>query len=447
MDQWAAKEFGGAKLGDGRLTERLIKMATDFSARPTASIPGACSGWVETQAAYRFFDQASEKKQGLGWEDILTPHMECTIARMRQQLVVLCLQDTTELDFNGQRIEGLGPLSYEAQRGLYLHPTYAVTPDREPLGIIDAWIWAREFKDADGSRPGILESTRWIEGYERVAEAAARMPDTRLVYVADRESDILGLMQRAHALETPADWLVRSQHNRCLPAGGKLWTKVRSGEVLGEIEFLLPARGKEAARLVRQKLFACRTEFSDGQGGLFPVTCVIAQEIAAPKGVKPIEWRLLTNREDLRLDAVVTLIDWYRARWEIEIFFHVLKNGCRVEALQLGHIHKIELALAVYMVVAWRLAHLVRLGRTHPDGSAGELFSEVEWKGAYLLAEKVPPSTPPNLREMIREIAMLGGFLGRKCDGEPGVKTLWLGFARLRDFIRGVEFMRSIDAK
>lgn len=118
-----------------------------------------------------------------------------------------------------------------------------------------------------------------------------------------------------------------------------------------------------------------------------------------------------------------------------------------MEALQLGHIDKIELALAVYMVVAWRLAHLVRLGRTHPDLSACEWFSEEEWKGAYLLAEKEPPSTPPNLREMIRQIAMLGGFLGRKCDGEPGVKTLWLGFARLRDFVRGVEFMRSIDAK
>lgn len=118
-----------------------------------------------------------------------------------------------------------------------------------------------------------------------------------------------------------------------------------------------------------------------------------------------------------------------------------------METLQLGHIDKIELALAVYRVVAWRLAHLVRLGRTHPDLSACEWFSEAAWKGVYLLAEKEPPSTPPNLREKIRQIAMLGGFLGRKCDGEPGIKTLWLGFARFRDFVRRVEFMRSIDAK
>jgi hypothetical protein len=61
-------------------------------------------------------------------------------------------------------------------------------------------------------------------------------------------------------------------------------------------------------------------------------------------------------------------------------------------------------------------------------------------------AKKKPPSTPPNLRDMIRRITMLGGFLGRMGDGEPGVKTLWLGLARLRDFVRGVEFIRSVHA-
>ena len=106
--------------------------------------------------------------------------MACTQARMRQHPVVLCLQDTTELDFNGQEAIGLGPLSYEAQRGMYVHPTYVVTPQREPLGVTDAWMWAREAKGIDGERQGILESQRWIEGYERVAEMAAEMPDSRL---------------------------------------------------------------------------------------------------------------------------------------------------------------------------------------------------------------------------------------------------------------------------
>jgi IS4 transposase len=365
---------------------------------------------------------------------------------MRQHPVVLCLQDTTELDFNGQDIAGLGPLSYEAQRGMYVHPTYVVTPEREPLGITDAWMWAREFKGQDGKRAGVRESLRWIEGYERIAKTALTMPETRLVYVADREADILELMQCAHALGNPADWLVRSQHNRSLPHSGKLWAEVINGEAVGEIEFKLPSRHGQAARVVRQQLRARGIHLPDGHGGRLRVTGLIAKEMAPPDGVKAVEWRLLSNRKAETLDDLVELIEWYRCRWEIETFFNVLKNGCRVEALQLGSAGKVELALAVYMVVSWRLARLVRLGRTHPDLDATALFTDEEWKGAYILAKKPFPKTPPSIGEVIRQVAMLGGFLGRKGDGEPGVKTIWLGFQRIRDFVEGVEHMRTIHA-
>ena len=115
---WAADEFAGADLGDARLNRRLIKLTERFADKPTAGIPGACPDWSETQGVYRFLDQAHNEKRPLGWETILAPHMERTEARMRQHRVVLCLQDSTELDFNGQDIEGLSPLSYEAQRGM-----------------------------------------------------------------------------------------------------------------------------------------------------------------------------------------------------------------------------------------------------------------------------------------------------------------------------------------
>ena len=153
----------------------------EFADKPTASIPGTCPNWAETLAAYRFFDQASHEKRPMGWQDILDPLIAQTEARMRQPPVVLCLQDTLELDFNGPSIDGLGPLSDEAQRGMSLHPTDAVTPDRKPLGLTDAWRWAREPKGDDGKRPGLRESLRWREGYERMAETALTMPETRLV--------------------------------------------------------------------------------------------------------------------------------------------------------------------------------------------------------------------------------------------------------------------------
>ena len=438
---WAAEEFKGIDLGDKRLDKRAALLAEQLSAKPSASIPGACGGWAETQAAYRFLAQ-----DGIGWDDILSPHWHSSQARMQAHRVVLCIQDTTELDFNGQATAGLGPLSYEAQRGMYLHPTYAVSVEREPLGVLDAWMWARETKDAQGVRAGVKESLRWIEGYERVAELAADLPATRLVYVADRESDIVELMASARDLGHPADWLIRSQHNRALPGGGKLWETVSTGKALGGIRFTLPARPGQKAREVRQQVWARRVALSDGKHGRVGATCIVAREVAAPAGVKPVEWRLLTNREAGTFEAAAELIDWYRARWEIELFFHVLKNGCRVEAMQLATVQRLERALALFMVVAWRIARLMRLGRTCPDLEAELLFERDEWEAAFILNKKKLPKQPPRLNEVVRLVAMLGGFLARKGDGEPGVKTIWQGLQRVMDFAAGLSYAREIHA-
>lgn len=169
----------------------------------------------------------------------------------------------------------------------------------------------------------------------------------------------------------------------------------------------------------------------------------MAREIGAPAGTKPVEWRLLTNREAPTAADVVELIDWYRARWEIETFFHVVKNGCRIEALQLSAIERLERALALFMVVAWRIAHLMRTGRTCPDLDATLFFDPDEIRGAYLLTKKKPPITPPTLNEVLRLIATLGGFLARKGDGEPGVKTLWLGLQRVMDAAATIQALRE----
>jgi Transposase Tn5 dimerisation domain len=329
-----------------------------------------------------------------------------------------------------------------------VHPTYAVSPAREPLGVLDAWMWAREPKDADGQRGGLLESRRWLEGYERVAEEAAALPGTRLVYVADREADILELMQRARDLGNPADWLIRSQHNRALPDGAKLWTAVTAGEPLGEIRFTLPAREGRKARAVRQQLWAQSVALGSGGNDRVMATCLVARELGAPPpGVEPIEWRLLTNREATTLEQGVELIDWYRARWEIERLFHVFKNGCRVDALQLSTVARIERALTLYLIVAWRIARLMRLGRTCPDLEAALLFEREEWEAAYVLNKKKPPREVPRLNAVIRLIAQLGGFLGRKGDGEPGVKTIWQGLQRVMDFALGLRFARELQTE
>jgi hypothetical protein len=445
---WAAKELRELDLGDVRLNKRAVKLVEQLASKPTQSIPAAAGGWADTMAAYRFFCNEKASKG-----DILAPHIRQTEQRMGAHPIVLCLEDTTELDFNGQDIAGLGSLTYDAQRGMCLHPTYAVTPEREPLGVTAIHTWARERRDEVVEEPiedkkkgkknqGDKESARWINGYEGVAAMALRLPETRLIYVADREGDILALMVRAAKLDTPADWLIRARHNRCLPDGGKLFDSTCQGEPLGEITFTMPARDEQKARVVQQQLWSKQVSITAGEAGTIDVTCIIAREINAPANVKPVEWRLLTNRRADTLEEAVGLIEWYRVRWEIEIFFNVLKNGCCVEDLQLSDIKRLERALALFVIVAWRIAHLMRLGRICPDMDASVVFHPDEIRAAYILT-KGKELDKPTLNEVLRRVAQLGGFLGRKGDGEPGVKTIWIGLQRIMDSAATIQALRE----
>ena len=438
MASWAEQEMGEAQLGDARLSRRLVRLVERLAEQPSASIPAACSGAGETKAAYRLLSH-----DAVGWSDILAPHLANSVQRMGAEAVVLCLQDTTELDFNGQATEGLGPLSYEAQRGMYLHATYAVNPSRVPLGVLDAWMWAREAKPAQGPRGGVLESVRWVEGYERLADLAAELPATRLVCVGDRESDLLALLVRARDLGHAADYLLRCQHNRVLPEGGKLWDEVMASAPLGHIRFEMPAGRGRKAREVEQAVRVQSVRLDDRQGGQLEVTCLIASEVNAPAGGKPVVWRLLTNREAPTLTEAVELVDWYRCRWEVELLFLTLKAGCRVEALQLSSVQRIERALAVYLVVAWRIGLLMRLGRACPDWDAERLLTREEWQAAWIVARRKPPDKTPTLRAALHRIAALGGFLGRKGDGEPGVKSLWIGLQRIASCVEGMRFRQG----
>lgn len=287
----------GLELGDSRRTQRLIKLVEDLSARPTGSIPVASGGWAETKAAYRLLDNPA-----LAWREMLEVHTQCTAKRRQGQPVILCLQDTTDWDFTSQPgIAGLGRLRYEAQHGLYGHPTLAVTPEGVALGVIDAWIWARGPKD----EPQVKESTRWVEGYDRVAELAETVPDTRLVYVADRAGDLRALMEPAARRGTPADWLVRAKHNRTPGPGEKLWDRLARSEPLGAVEFWLPAAPGRPARVVRHSLYVQSVTLPARPGALaVTVTAMRARDEQPPVGQPAIDWRWLTNRTAETLEQV-----------------------------------------------------------------------------------------------------------------------------------------------
>jgi hypothetical protein len=390
-------------------------------------------------------------------ERVLAPHIACTEARLRAHPRVLCIQDTTELDDTAKKaIADLGPLNDESRRGLYLHPTLAVTPERVPLGLLDLHRWARapgslgQEKDAERALED-KESVRWVDGFARVNDLAEQLTDTRLTYIADREGDLYDLFVEAPCPEHGADWLVRVQHReRLLADGRKLRAVLDAAPVLTEITFERPAAKGRPARTVHQQIKVVRVTLKaparpDRTLPEVTVTALLATEPRPPADEAPLHWLLLTNLPVETPEQAIEKLSWYLCRWQIEVYFKVLKSGCRIEELQLETRARLESALAFYMIIAWRVLYLTMLGRDCPEMPCDAVFAEEEWKAVYLVTQrKPPPEAPPSLDTMVRMIATLGGFLNRKGDGFPGPKTLWIGLQRIPDFVLALEAARSV---
>jgi hypothetical protein len=449
-----AAELRSVELGDQRLNRRARRLLEKLGEKPTLSIPAACGGWGETRAAYRLFDHPAVTA-----ERVLAPHIACTEERLRAHPRVLCIQDTTELDYTTKKgIAGLGPLNYESRWGMYLHPTLALTPERVPLGLLAAENWAREpgslGQAKDPSRPlEEKESVRWVDGFARVNELAEQLTDTRLTYIADREGDIYDLFVEAPCPERGADWLVRVQHQeRLLTDGRKLRDVLDAAPVLTEITFERPASNGRRARTVHQQIKVVRVTLkaparADRTLPEVTVTALLATETQPPGDEEPLDWLLLTNLPVETPEQAIEKLAWYLCRWQIEVYFKVLKSGCRIEQLQLEKRERLEPALAFYMIIAWRVLFLTMLGRECPEMPCDTVFADEEWKAVYLVTQRTsPPSEPPSLDTMVRMVASLGGFLNRKSDGFPGPKTLWIGLQRIPDFVLALEAQRSIGA-
>jgi hypothetical protein len=454
-----SNELKNINFGDKRLNRRSRRLLEKLGNNPGASIPAACNGWGETKAAYRLL--SNDKVDG---QKVLEPHYACTEERMQEHPVVLCIQDTTELDYTGKNdIEGLGPLNYEKRQGLYLHPTLAVTPDLLCLGVLDAWEFTREPGSLGKNRPHWYtpieekESLRWLEGYRRTCDRQQSLPDIQLIYVADREGDIYDIFFERQSFlekgEPAADWLIRARIDRNTADGEKLWKSTRQSEVIGQVEFdLHVAKGRKARRVI-QSMRVVRVKLNPPRrrGKKFDsveVTALLASEDNPPDGEKPVEWLLLSSVVVETTEQAIDMLQWYLARWQIEIFFRILKSGCKVEELQLEKEERIEVALSLYMIIAWRILFLTTLGRECPEMPCDAVFDDEEWRAAYIVSTRKPsPDQPPTLNKMIRTIASFGGFLGRKGDGEPGPQTIWIGLQRVRDFATGIQTQKDIESR
>lgn len=452
-DDWAKEEFGAAKLVDERLNRRLLTLARDFYERPQANLPQACQSRAKTRAAYRFFDHPK-----ITMDELLKSHYQATLKRISEEKVVLVVQDTTTLNYSAHPLtEGIGPISPKKTKGaigLLLHDSMAFNVAGTPLGLLDVQCWAR---DPQQSGKKALrhelpieqkESQKWLKGFNQVSAARKQCPKTTLISVADRESDIYELFHLALNDPWGAQLLVRAEHDRLLADGqGRLWEHMAKQPVAGTEVLSLPRQGKRAPRQARLEVRFARVKLTPPSRKLefneLDITAIVAQEIDCPQGVEPLQWMLLTTMTVENFDQAVEKLSWYAKRWGIEVFHRTMKSGCKIEERQLGSADRIETCLAIDMVVAWRIFHLTKLGRETPEVPCSVFFEAAEWKALYCFVRQdpKPPDQPPTLREAVRMVASLGGFLGRRSDGEPGTKSLWLGIQRLDDIAATWKFM------
>jgi hypothetical protein len=465
FSDWAQEEFSTVEIYDRRLRERLFQIVNDFHAQPQAPIPLACSGSkAKTKAAYRFFANPR-----IDMETLLKPHKETTTERIKEHGVVLAVQDTTTLNYTAHpATEGFGPIGTKSDKsvGVLVHDTLAFTEQGTPLGVLDVQCWARDPAQAGKSEKRKelpieqKESYKWLKSYRSVCEVQALCPDTVLVSVGDREADIYELFYEAIRAPRLPKLLVRAERTRQRKVRSSeeeeqkelLWARMAQEPVAGELEIHIPRRGDRKARKARKAHMLLRfapvtIEPPSRLKDLPPINmwAVYVVEDGGPNDEDPIEWMLLTNVDVSTFEDAVERVKWYAARWNIEVYHRILKSGCRIEDRQLNHVDRLERCLAIDMVVAWRIFWLTKMGRETPHLPCDIILSEEEWKVLWACTEKKPvPDKPPSLSWAVLRIANIGGFQGRKCDGDPGPTVMWRGITRLYDKIDGFRYAHFV---
>jgi hypothetical protein len=372
---------------------------------------------------------------------------------------VLWVSDTSTLSFDHPHTDGLGPTSTGGS-GMLLHSTMGIDVSggegRPPrvLGLGHQQVWSRgRGKKAKGKDP---ESLKWKVGIDAIGMPA---PGVRWVHVGDAESDCWEAMEAC--VDTGGGYAIRACQNRLVHAGHgaqarsagptPLFELLKKQPMLGGKYLYLRSRPDRPARWAKLAMSAVPVtvlapkNWSDkphrkNRPRPEPIECwaVRVWEVGAPEGQDPVEWVILTDEPVENLESAVKVAFWYSCRWLIEEYHKCLKTGCRIESRQLEQGVRLQRLLGVLSVVAVRLLQLKHQAKVNPDAPATSVVPEryVKTMAARL---NLPRNRKLTASQFWRETARMGGFLGRKSDGEPGWITLWRGWEELELLTSGFE--------
>lgn len=465
---WIEEELSLANFEDSRLNKRFKFIANELASNPAAPINHASTDWAATKAAYRFFDNDKVNQ-----DNILEPHFLNTTLRSQSYKKLIVVQDTSMLTYNthlstgGLGSVGKRPNGYVNQ-GLILHASLVLTEKGLPLGLIDANTYARVNKhESDSHKRKMIpiekkESFKWQQSLRNIDE---RFDKQEIITVCDREADIYSFQEEC--LDRGIDFVVRCNQGRMLEdeklGDIGLMDRLAVEPIADKITIEIPGTGKRKARKATLDLRFLPITYAGrprGSGSILfsdrsdlSLSVVHLQEEKPPKGEKALSWILVTSLPVKSKKDALEISKIYQLRWNIELYFKCLKTGCGVEKCRLNDGKKLIRFVSLMAVVAWRILWMQFLNRSDGEASCECFLTKQEWQALWLkrhrkaiLAEKIgssPPKQAPCVRDAVRWIAMMGGFLGRKNDGEPGLITIWRGWQSLNLMVEGYEMSQK----
>lgn len=439
MHKITLEHFSEVDFGDVRRGKRFVNIINNISSQPGASIPQQNESWYDVKATYEFF-----KNNEVSLPTLQKALMTYGAKQVADETSVLVLHDISNISFYDLQAKGLGYLDSKRGRGILSYSSIAATTDGLPLSLLYQHTWTRPMEELGKGakrkqrRFEDKESYRWYEG---IVQTNKLLGDSiHKIHIADRQADIYDVFFTAH--EPNTDLLIRAGYSRKAADGSPLWELVGKQPPSATITLDIPdVTGKKkqsvSAEVRYQQVKILRPLKSDNEYESVVLTAIEVKELpsADRKPEDRIDWKLLTTIEVETATEALQCVKWYTFRWLIERFHYVLKSGTKIETLQLKQAESLQKAVTVYSMAAFRIMQLVYNSRHHPDLSCEVALTTSQWQVLFILIHKKrkAPSKPPTLQQAVDWIGRLGGHLGRKADGPPGLKTVWRGYHRLND--------------
>lgn len=435
----SVKDFPVVDFGDKRRNERFVSIINNISSQPGSSIPRQNENWYETKATYAFYKN----------EDVTLASLQQAISSYGGSLVkdedqLLIAHDFCQISYADLQSEGLGYLAHKDGRGIITYNSIAISDQGVPMSLLYQQSFTRPLEQLGKAKQRKLtayedkESYHWYKGITEVNKQLGN--GLRKIHIADREADIYELFFCAY--EPNTELLIRAKHNRKLKNGGELWDTVSAKEPVAKTTIEISDKTGKKQVPIEVEIRFCTVELlrpksSGNQYDSVEMTAIELRQVS-PKldwQEELLHWKLLTTLTVNTVAEALQCVKWYCYRWLIERFHYVLKSGTKIEELQLHQASSLQKAIHVYSIAAMRIMQLVYQSRQTPDASCEAVLTKEQWMVLHMLIHKGTPlpAHPPTLGEAVKWIGRLGGHLGRKSDGPPGLKTVWLGYQRVCD--------------